>query len=78
MEQLFGDNKLSRLEERIEEILRIYVVLKDERRSLTSRVEALETENRELKEQIGRSESEKETIMEKVKGILDKLEQLEV
>jgi septal ring factor EnvC (AmiA/AmiB activator) len=78
MEELFSDNKLGQLEEKVEGLLRTYVGLKDERRSLTDRVESLESENRELKEQMARAESEKNVIMQKVKGILDKIEQIDV
>ena len=78
MEDLFGDNKLGQLEEKIEGLLKNYAELKDERRSLTGRIESLESENRELKEQMARAENEKTVIMQKVKGILDKIEQIEV
>jgi len=78
MEDLFGDNKLGQLEEKIEGLIRTYAELKDERKTLTGRVESLESENRELKEQMARAESEKTAIMQKVRGILDKIEQIEV
>ena len=78
MEDLFGDSKLGQLEEKIESLLKAYAGLKEERRGLTSRLESLESENRELKEQMTRAESEKTVIMQKVKGILDKIEQIEV
>jgi septal ring factor EnvC (AmiA/AmiB activator) len=78
MEDLFGDNKLGQLEEKIEDLIKTYAELKVERKSLTGRVESLESENRELKEQMTRAESEKTAIMQKVRGILDKIEQIEV
>jgi septal ring factor EnvC (AmiA/AmiB activator) len=78
MEDLFGDNKLGQLEDKIEGLIRTYAELKDERKSLAVRVESLESENRELKEQMTRAESEKTAIMQKVRGILNKIEQIEV
>ncbi len=78
MEDLFGDSKLGQLEEKIESLLKAYTGLKEERTGLTSRLESLESENRELKEQMTRAESERTVIMQKVKGILDKIEQIEV
>jgi septal ring factor EnvC (AmiA/AmiB activator) len=78
MEDLFGDNKLGQLEEKIEGLLKTYAGLKDERRSFTARIESLESENRELKEQMTRAENERTVITQKVKGILDKIEQIEV
>lgn len=78
MEELFGDNKLGQLEEKIEGLLKTYAGLKEERKGLNERIESLESENRDLKEQMTRAESEKTAIMQKVKGILDKIEQIEV
>jgi chromosome segregation ATPase len=78
MEELFGNNKLGQLEEKIEGLLKTYAGLKEERKNLSERIESLESENRELKEQMTRAESEKSAIMLKVKGILDKIEQIEV
>jgi septal ring factor EnvC (AmiA/AmiB activator) len=78
MDDMFGDSKLVQLEDKIESLLKAYAGLKEERSSLTSRLESLESENRELKEQMTRAESEKSVIMRKVKGILDKIEQIEV
>jgi len=78
MEELFGNGKLGQLEEKIEGLLKTYTGLKEERKSLSERIESLELENRELKEQMTRAESEKTAIMQKVKGILDKIEQIEV
>jgi peptidoglycan hydrolase CwlO-like protein len=78
MEDLFNDNKLGQLEEKIEGLLRLYLELKEERTNLTDKVESLEQENRVLNEQIAKAESEKAIVMQKVKGILDKIEQIEV
>ena len=78
MEDLFGDSKLGQLEDKIENLLNAYAGLKEERKSLTSRLESLESENRDLKEQMTRAESEKSVIMQKVRGILDKIAQIEV
>ena len=41
------------------------------------RIESLEAENRELKEQVARVESEKDLVMQKVKGILEKIQKIE-
>jgi cell division protein FtsB len=78
MEELFSDNKLGQLEERIDNLLDVYRGMKEDKESLSGRVESLEAQNRELKEQMARVETEKEVIMEKVKGILEKIEKIEV
>ncbi len=78
MEELFGDNKLGQLEEKIDSLLKGYRGLKEERGDLSARLELLETENRKLKEEMAVAEKEKAVVMEKVKGILEKIEKLEV
>ena len=77
MEDLFGDNKLGELEEKIDALLKTYTGIREEKADLAAKVASLEAENRELKERIAKTESEKETVMQKVKGILDKLQRME-
>jgi chromosome segregation ATPase len=77
MEGLFGDVQLGKLEEKIDGLLAMYAGLRDEKKNLSGRVESLESENRELKERVTRAENERDVIMQKVKGILSKIEQLE-
>ena len=77
MEDVFGDNKLGELEEKINVLLETYTGIREEKADLAAKVASLEAENRELKERIAKTESEKETVMQKVKGILDKLQRME-
>jgi cell division protein FtsB len=78
MEELFGDNRLGMLEEKIDYLLKVYKGVKEEKVGLAGKLEALEAENRDLKEQIARFEKEKGMIMDKLVGILDKIERIEV
>jgi len=78
MEEVFGDNRLGELEEKIDYLLKIYRAVKGEKEGLSGKIASLEAENRELKALVARAESEKGTIMGKVKGILDKIEKIEV
>ena len=78
MEELFGDNRLGMLEEKIDYLLKVYQGVKEEKNGLAGKVEALEAQNKELKEQMAKSEKEKVMIMDKVVGILDKIEKIEV
>ncbi len=78
MEELFGDNKLGELEEKIDVLLSDLRGMREEKEGLAGRIESLEAENRELKEQVARVESEKDLVMQKVKGILEKIEKIEV
>jgi hypothetical protein len=78
MEELFGDNRLGMLEEKIDYLLKVYKGVKEEKNGLAGKIEALEAENRDLKELMARSEKEKGMIMDKVIGILDKIEKIDV
>jgi chromosome segregation ATPase len=77
MEGLFTENQLDKLEEKIEGILHQYAGLKDDKMTLSGKIQALESENQDLKDRVSRAEQERDVIMQKVKGILSKLEQLE-
>jgi chromosome segregation ATPase len=77
MEGLFSDNQLDKLEEKIENILHMYAGLKDEKVSLSDKIQSLESENQDLKNRVNQAENERDVIIQKVKGILSKIEQLE-
>jgi cell division protein FtsB len=77
MEELLGDNKLGELEEKIDGLLVAYRGVREEKNSLAGKVASLEAENRELKEQMARLEGEKDLIIRKVKGILEKMQRVE-
>jgi septal ring factor EnvC (AmiA/AmiB activator) len=78
MEDLFSDNRLGRLEEKIEGLLGTFKQVRDEKDNLLKKLASLESENRELKSKMAEIQSEKELVLLKVKGILDKIEQIEV
>ena len=77
MEQLFSDNRLGELEEKIDVLLDAYKGMREEKEGNVSRIESLEAENRELRELVARVESEKDLVMQKVKGILEKIQKIE-
>ena len=54
MEELFGDNRLGELEEKIDVLLRTYTGLREEKEGLARSIDSLEAENRELREQVAR------------------------
>lgn len=78
MDELFQDNKLGQLEEKIDGLIQTYRGVKDDREKLSGRVDALEAENHELKARVADMQSQNELIMQKVKSILEKVEQIEV
>jgi len=77
MEDLFGDNKLGELEEKIDALVTNYKGIKAEKEKLATKVGSLEAENRELKQKMTEIQSGKEIVMRKVKSILDKVEKME-
>ena len=77
MEQLFSDNRLGELEEKIDLLLGTYKDMREEKEGSVRRIESLEAENRELRELVARVEGEKGLVMEKVKGILEKIQKIE-
>ncbi len=78
MEGLFSDNKLGELEAKIDNLITSFRGIREEKDTLMNRIESLETENRELKEQMAKVQGDKELIMHKVKGILEKIQKIEV
>jgi septal ring factor EnvC (AmiA/AmiB activator) len=77
MEELFSDNKLGELEEKIDALVTNYKGVKAEKEKLATKVGSLEAENRELKQKMTEIQSGKEIVMRKVKSILDKVEKIE-
>jgi regulator of replication initiation timing len=78
MDELFQDNKLGQLEEKIDGLIQTYRGIKEDREKLSGRVEILEAENRDLKTRMADMQSQNEGVMQKVKSILEKVEQIEV
>ena len=76
--ELFGDNRIDELEGKIEKLISTYKSVKEEKEKLASKVQALEAENKDLKERVGGSKTEKELIAGKITKILEKLEKAEV
>ncbi len=75
--ELFADNRIDELEGKIEKLISTYKSVKEEREKLLSRVQLLESENKELKEKVGGSKTEKDLIASKISKILEKLEKAE-
>jgi hypothetical protein len=78
MDELFQDNKLGQLEEKIDGLIQTYRGVREDREKLSGRVEILEAENRDLKARMADMQSQNEGVMQKVKSILEKVEQIEV
>ncbi|HNQ63459.1 MAG TPA: hypothetical protein PLF87_06415 [Syntrophorhabdaceae bacterium] len=76
--ELFGENRLGDLEDKIEKLIASYQTIKAENESLLSRIKTLETENKEYKDKVADTESEKEIIIDKISRILEKIEKTEL
>jgi regulator of replication initiation timing len=76
--ELFADNRIDELEGKIEKLITTYRSVKEEKEKLLDKVQTLESENKELKERVGGSKTEKELITSKITKILEKLEKAEV
>jgi hypothetical protein len=78
MEELFSDNRLGELEDKIDVLLQGYRDMREQKGSSVARVELLENENKTLKDQIARLEEDRQVMLQKVKGILDKIQRIDV
>ena len=76
--ELFGENRLGDLEDKIEKLITSYQAMKAEKESLLSRIKILETENAEYKMKMADTKSEKEVIIDKISKILEKIENTEL
>jgi uncharacterized coiled-coil DUF342 family protein len=76
--ELFSENRIGELEEKIDSLIKNYKTMKDEREQFSGRIQALEAENSALKERMTETKGERELIIEKVTRILEKVEQVEV
>lgn len=76
--ELFGENRLGDLEDKIEKLIASYQAIKAEKESLLSRIKTLEAENKEYKDKMADTKSEKEVIIDKISRILEKIENTEL
>ena len=76
--ELFSENRIGELEEKIDNLIRNYKTMKGEKDELVNRIQALEGENKTLKEKMADTRSERELLIDKVTKILEKVEKVEV
>ncbi len=75
--ELFSDNKIDELEKKIEMLIKNYKTYKEEKEQLSIRLQTLENENRELKQKLDETATERKLVLEKVMGILEKVESVD-
>jgi septal ring factor EnvC (AmiA/AmiB activator) len=76
--ELFSENRIVELEEKIGNLIASYKNVKEEKEKLLHRLQSLGTENKELKEKMVEVKNEREVLIEKVTKILEKIEKVEV
>jgi len=77
MEELFSDNRLEELEEKIDTLLQGYRDIREQKGCSIARIEVLENENKELKVQVARLEEDRQVMLHKVKNILEKIQRID-
>ena len=77
MEELFGDNKLGELEEKIDVLLRTYRGCERRKKALRAGSSPSKQRTGSLRNRWRRPTSEKDLVMQKVKGILEKIQKIE-
>jgi len=75
--ELFTDNKIEELEKKVEMLIKNYRAYKEEKEQLSIKLDKLEKENQELKRRIEETANERKIVLDKVVGILEKLESLD-
>ncbi|HON85765.1 MAG TPA: cell division protein ZapB [Syntrophorhabdaceae bacterium] len=75
--ELFSDNKIDELEKKIEMLIKNYKTFKEEKEQLSAKLQAMESENRELKKRLDETANERKLVLEKVMGILEKVESVD-
>ena len=78
MEELFNENKIEELEQKIDNLITNYRGIKEEHQKLLERVKLLETENTELKTKVADARNEQHLLIEKITKIIEKVEHVEV
>lgn len=76
--ELFSEDKIGELEEKIDRLIKAYKSVKEERDQLTAKLQQLETEGKDLHDRISATRSEREMMIDKVTRILEKIESAEV
>jgi hypothetical protein len=76
--ELFSENRIGELEEKIDNLIQNYKVMKGEKDELLHRIQVLEGENKTLKEKMADTKNERELLIDKVTKILEKVEKVEV
>lgn len=75
--ELFSEDRIGELEEKVENLIKNYKLMKEEHETLLARIKPLEIENRELKERIDEMKKDRDIVISKVTKLLEKIQKVE-
>ncbi|HNS15193.1 MAG TPA: hypothetical protein PKM08_07670 [Syntrophorhabdaceae bacterium] len=75
---VFSENKIEELEEKIDKLIENYKIIKDENEKLNVKLKSLEGNDKNIQEKIIEIKKEREVLIDKVTKILEKVEKVEI
>jgi regulator of replication initiation timing len=75
--ELFSEDRIGELEEKVENLIKNYKLVKEEHEKLLANMKPLEMENKELKEKMAEMKKDKDIVIGKVTKLLEKIQKVE-
>jgi len=75
--ELFSEDRIGELEEKIENLIHNYKRIKEEHERLRASIQPLEMENRDLKQKMAEMKKDKDIVISKVTKLLEKIQKAE-
>ncbi|MBP6941272.1 MAG: hypothetical protein KBB65_05830 [Syntrophorhabdaceae bacterium] len=75
---VFSENKIEELEEKIDKLIENYKIIKEENEKLNVKLKSLEGNDKNIQEKIIEIKKEREVLIDKVTKILEKVEKVEI
>jgi RecB family endonuclease NucS len=75
---VFSENKIEELEEKIDKLIENYKIIKEENEKLNVKLKSLEGNDKNIQEKIIEIKKEREILIDKVTKILEKVEKVEI
>lgn len=75
---VFSENKIEELEEKIDKLIENYKIIKDENEKLNVKLKSLEGNDKNIQEKMDEIRKEREVLIDKVTKILEKVEKVEI
>ncbi len=75
---VFSENKIEELEEKIDKLIENYKIIKDENEKLNVKLKSIEGNDKNIQEKMDEIKKEREVLIDKVTKILEKVEKVEI